>query len=1098
MALQFIFGPSGAGKSQYIYNQIIHDSLERPSENFILLVPEQYSMALQRKMVMLHPHGGTMNIDVIGFNRLSYRVFDELNVKPARVLEDFGKSMLIRQVAGQNKDALTVFGGCIDKSGFIDEVKSLMSEMYQYDISGEKLETVINALDMSGENPILLRKLQDMQVIFSAFSDRIRDSYIVAEQMTELLSQYVDQSDNIRNSTIVLDGFTGFTPIQLNLLRRIMACARDVKVVLTMDHRAYKKRILAEHELFYLTAETRRQLIRIADELHLPVKEDVFVGEKRCARWTETQDKKRELQHLERNLFRYPYEKYEGVPQEIHITEYDTPRKEVAGIAGSIRRLVMEKGYRYRDIAVICGNLEETLHYVEQIFPLYDIPFFLDYSRPVKNDPHVDAIGHVLKIVEDDFSYDSVFAFLKSGVISDLGVDETEMLENYVLARGIRGFGWWKKEFDSEVEDTRRFIMDILEPFYDSLNREQNSVREYVDAVSVLMYRLDYENHMSETAGLYDKLCDVLKKMLEIMPDDMVGTGEFHELLDLGLKDMNYGMIPNMLDMVIVGDITRTRIDEVRALYVLGVNDGVIPKRGVPAQIITDREKESLAEYDLFLAPTARINAYVEQLYLYMNMTKPKDQLFLSYAGRNSKNEGSSPSYIIGRIQNIFPDLSVAAGENGTYYAGTAKTEVSRLISGLRRLLEGDVSGQDETLQILRLYMDRENHEQIDLIWNAMHYHNIPEPLTEDVTRLLQLRLMSQSVSRLERFAGCAYSYFLQYTLGLQERNTGGIDNRDIGNILHSAMEKLFRHVHDNLDNAWDHVTEEERNSLVTNFVTQAFDEEYGEEQSENGRYAYLKGVLTRIGKRTAGSLCSIAGQNGLIPEYFEYRFCEKIPYGDHGMSMTLRGIVDRADLYYDTEHNRISLRVIDYKSGKNEFKVSELYEGLQLQLAVYTDIMLQLVEEEYNRGKTPDSFDYVSVVPEGMYYYQMRDPYINAENADEAEEKRAKELKLYGMSDKDSDVFDTVLRYAMKKTGDIAQQIADGHIEKSPIVKNGTPVCEYCIYSEVCRFDTKLGGNSYRYPRYRESDKQKIYQAISSVMGGEQDGMDRGTEESD
>lgn len=248
MALQFIFGPSGAGKSQYIYNQIIHDSLERPSENFILLVPEQYSMALQRKMVMLHPHGGTMNIDVIGFNRLSYRVFDELNVKPARVLEDFGKSMLIRQVAGQNKDALTVFGGCIDKSGFIDEVKSLMSEMYQYDISGEKLETVINALDMSGENPILLRKLQDMQVIFSAFSDRIRDSYIVAEQMTELLSQYVDQSDNIRNSTIVLDGFTGFTPIQLNLLRRIMACARDVKVVLTMDHRAYKKRILAEHE----------------------------------------------------------------------------------------------------------------------------------------------------------------------------------------------------------------------------------------------------------------------------------------------------------------------------------------------------------------------------------------------------------------------------------------------------------------------------------------------------------------------------------------------------------------------------------------------------------------------------------------------------------------------------------------------------------------------------------------------------------------------------------------------------------------------------------------------------------------------------------
>lgn len=1090
--------------------------MKHPERNYILLVPEQYSMALQRKMVMLHPKGGTMNIDVIGFNRLAYRVFDELSVKPFKILEDFGKTMLIRQVAGCKRDELSIYGGCLDKSGFIDEVKSLMSEMYQYDISRERLRQATEELSSVEGGGLLRRKLQDMCTIFEAFDERMKDTYIVAEQTTELLAQYVGQSQQIKNSVIVMDSFTGFTPIQLGLIKRLIACAREVRVVLTIDYKSYRKRKLAEHEVFYLTRQTHEALLRLAEEMRVQVKEDIFIGQQGCARW-KGRTGGGALQHLESHLFRYPYEKYVGVPENIRITEYDTPRRELMGIAAQIRRFVMYEGYRYKDIAIISGNLEGTTGYAEQLFPLYDIPYFLDCSRPIKNNPFVDAIGHALKLLEDNFSYDSMFAFLKSGVLPELSYDETEQLENYVLAKGVRGIHSWKRSFGEEVEETRQYVMELLLPFYERAGGNgARKVQDYVSAVISLMQALCYERRMEEFGGLYDKLCAVLDKLLEIMPEDEVEIAEFNELLDLGLKELTLGIIPNMLDMVIVGDITRTRLDEIKILFVLGVNDGIIPKKGTPAQIISDREKETLAQqYKLMLAPTEKMNAYVEQFYLYMNMTKPKDKLYLSYTRMSGSGESMRPSYIIGRIRNIFPQLSVmsdreetfdsrSGGEAARYEPHTSATGVAQLVRGLKLLMDGGSSGETETaLQLYRLYMDRGEKDMLAHVERALNYSNIPQNLTQEVSDLIRLKFMSQSVSRLEQYAGCAYSYFLKYTVGLRERDIRGIDDRNIGNILHRAMEKMFRHVHDNLGNDWSAVSDAERDEMAGRFVEEAFCDEYDGQQLEDGRYHYLQTMLCRVGRRTAQSLCRIAEESNLKPQYFEYRFAEPFVFGRDGDKMTLKGIIDRADVYYDKAGERLLLRVIDYKSGKHEFKLSELYEGLQLQLAVYTDIMLELASQEYK----------CRAVPEGMYYYQMKDPYVEAENDAEAEEKRGRELKLRGFDGSRElqpegagagDMFAVILGYAREKACDIAARIAAGHIEKEPVRRDGRAVCEYCAYADVCRFDDKYGGNRYRYPKYKESDKQRIFEEMSQSgknnetdgAGGNRHGMDRGTGE--
>lgn len=1101
MPLQFVLGSSGAGKSHYIYNRIIEESMKNPSLNYILLVPEQYSMALQRKMVMLHPNGGTMNIDVIGFNRLAYRVFDELAVKPGKVLEDFGKTMLIRQVSGKISSELSVFGGCLDKSGFIDEVKSLMSEMYQYDISRDMLHSVIERLDDGANNTLLLNKLKDMTLIFQAFEEKIADEYIVAEQLTELLAEWVERSELIAKSIIVMDGFTGFTPIQLKLIEKLMKRAMKMYAVLSIDRKHYEKGRLAEHELFYLTAESMRNLRHIADNLGVSTETDIFIDIGKfkesggLCRWSAGRE---DLLHLESNIFRYPYKRYDKCPDNISVTLYDNPRKELMGVAHKIRELVKDEGYRFKDFAVISGDLEGITSHVEQLFPLYDIPYFLDYTRPVKNNPFIDALGHVLKLVEDNFSYDSVFAFLKSGVIDEVTGEEIEELENYVLARGIRGANRWKRKWNDKVEDSRQYFMNLILPFYKKIssNGSKTKVSEYVEAVRELIDRLNYEEKMSDTPGLFDKLQELLTKMLEIMADDYVGISEFNELMDLGLKDLSLGMIPSNIDMVIVGDITRTRLDEIKVLFIIGVNDGIIPKKGVQAQVISDREKDKLSKLGFALAPTEKLNSYIEQFYLYINMTKPSDRLYLSYTIMNNANDGMRPSYIISRLKNIYPKLDIVTDRNLGTKVSTKAASMDGLIQGIQQILEGDNSSVDETLRLCRLYMNSGDDKLIKMIKKAMCYDNIPKHLSDDVVDLIKLRLMSQSVSRLEQFANCAYSYFLQHTLGLKEREINGIDNRNIGNILHSAMERMYRHVHDNMNNDWTSLDDSGRDELITLFVDRAFDEEYlgidveeVQDISDDGRYGYIRNMLVRIGKRTAKALCRIVRDDSLVPKYFEYKFSENISFGEQDGSMTLRGVVDRGDIYYSPKSNSLVLRIIDYKSGNHDFKLSQLYEGLQLQLSVYMNIMLGLVDGQYNRGRKED--DRIDIIPEGMYYYQMRDPYVEAVDDGKAEEARDKELKLKGLKNSDAEYFSNIIKYSMNKAENIASDILSGDISKNPISKDMGSACDYCSYASVCRFDDKNGGNKLRYLRYKESEKDKIYEEIVKVLGGNQNEVD-------
>ncbi|MBE5943421.1 MAG: hypothetical protein E7258_00715 [Lachnospiraceae bacterium] len=1085
MSLQFILGPSGAGKSHYIYNKIINDSMTNPETNYILLVPEQYSLALQRKMVTLHPRGGSMNIDVIGFNRLSYRIFDELNIKPGKVLEDFGKTMLIRQVAGEVKEQLSVFSNNLDKSGFIDEVKSIMSEIYQYNLDMQSMEQTIERIKETGDK-LLADKLHDICIIIKAFKEKISQDFIVAEEIMELLYDNISMSKLIANSVICLDGFTGFTPIQLKVVGQLMCYSKKIYSLHTIDRKSYDRAYVGEHEIFYLTKNTVNKLGRLADSFGISIEKDMFIQGDTKNRWKTESFYNEELAHLEENLFRYPYNKYTKALNNISVTAYENPRKELIGVAQHIKELVVKKGYRYKDIAIISGDLEGMTAYVDQILPTYDIPYFLDYKRPLKNNPYIDSINHLFRIVEEGFSYDSVFAFLKAGIIDEMSTEQIETLENFVLARGVRGFKYWNTIWDDEADIPRQIFMDKIVDFYNAVSGKTLTIEEYVEALHIFMDKMNYEKAMSETKGLYDKICSLLQKMKEILGLKKVDIGEFAELIDLGIKDLGLGMIPGKIDMVTVGDITRTRLEDIKALFVVGVNEGIIPRKSTPSQIISDRDKEALSNFNFELAPTEKMNTFIEQFYLYINLTKPSHRLYVSYTNMNGATQPIRSSYFIGRLTNIFSKLKVEQNRGTTCFIATPEAAQDYLIEGLWSILLGEKVDISKVYGLYKVYEELGYTHTLQRIVDAMTYMNVPKHLSDEVKDLIRLNLASVSVSRLEQYSNCAYSYYLKYILGLREREIRAIDNLSTGNILHTAMERLYRHVYDNMKNDWSAIKEEERDELVERFIDYAYDKEYNGKIIDEGKYQYLRTILKRIGKRTAKTLVNISGNDKFAPVLFEHRFTKEITLHD-GTKVNLVGVVDRGDVYYDSVENKLKIKIIDYKSSEHNFKLNEVFEGLQLQLSVYMQIVTELMDETYN--KTGEHK--VEILPEGMYYYQMKDPYVKGDTAVKAEQKREKEFVLKGFEAINRESFDKILEYAMCKVKDISKNILSGNIEKRPIKHENNTACKWCPFASVCRFDARGGINSYKYYQFKNTDNENIYIAIDETLGGEANAMD-------
>ncbi len=1181
MSLQFIIGSAGSGKTRYLYDNLIGRSLEEPYSSFIAIVPEQFTMQTQKEIVCLHPAHGTMNIDIVSFNRLAYRVFEELAVEHPAVLDDMGKSMVLRKVASEQRQNLSLYAGHLNQTGFISQMKSMLSELYQYGIHPEDLDRVKN----DTKSALLKAKCGDLALIYRAFQKEIKDRFITAEEILDVLCRVLPDSELIRESVITLDGYTGFTPVQYRLLELMMIHAKQVIVTVTADPAAEPYRRGKIQDLFYMGKEMICRLTDLAAKNGVDRDRDVIMN----GRFAPAPS----IRYVESHLYRYG-QAADWEPEEIEILKAQSPAQEIACTADRIHRLVQEEGIRYREIAVITGDLPGYRNEIANRFQAEKIPCFIDDKKSILENAMIEFIRAALEAVRRDFDYESMFRFLKTGLAAD-DREEMDRLENYCLALGIRGFDRWNETWEYVCRSGRDLNMDRLNEFraqvlapLAELRRALRDTDRTVGTMTQAVIRcmedcriqekMEWFREKFEAEGqyslareygqVYDRVMELFDRLRELLGDEKVSLKEYNEILDAGLGEIQLGVIPATVDRVVAGDITRTRLDKIRVLFFVGVNEGIVPGRKDSQSLLTDTDREVFRSYQMELAPTSREDSFIQRYYLYLTLTKPSERLILSCSLYDQAGKSRRPSQLIGELQRMFPRLSAVDMEEQETSAVSVNGGKERLIQGLRTYASGKWkipedaeqgvmnsgtsesaeqgmmgSGASEdmkkdTPEAVKKAEDREARRFLELyhwfsdqpeyakavrqLTEAAFYSYERKGISKAAARALYGVVLQGSVTRLERYAACAYAHFLSYGLELEERQEYRIQAADMGNLFHSAIDLCFKTAEEQ-GVSLVNMTDQERNALVRRSVDQVTAEYGNTILQSSARNQYLADRIGRMTERTIWALTEQLRRGDFEPAGFEVAFSAvdnlkamKIKLSDEE-ALHLRGRIDRLDLCRDKTH--IYVKIIDYKSGSTEFDLAAVYYGLQLQLAVYMDAVMELTERK-NPGR--------EVVPAGIFYYHIKDPLVEREQGqtpEDIEEQIFRELKMSGLVNSDMEAirhldreiqeksdmipvilkdgavqpsrssaadsrrFDALRRYVRGKIAQDGREILEGRIQALPHKKGNRTACDYCPYHGVCGFDTRISG--YRFRRFPSAEPEQIWAEIIAGKGGAADEMD-------
>lgn len=1090
MSLQYIFGGSGAGKSTYLYNSIIKESIKNPLENYIIVVPEQYTMATQKRVVELHPRKGVLNIDVVSFERLAYKVFEEVGAADYPVLDDTGKNLIVRRVLEQNKKDLRFFGSNISNTGFVSELKSVISEMLQYDISVDKLLDINKNVD---NNSLLGMKLDDISLIYGGFREFIKNNYITSEEILDLMCRKVTESSKIRGSVIAFDGFTGFTPVQYRLMAILLDMCKEVKVALTIDISEYVNINEGIESLFYMTKDTVAHLNRICDEGHINV-DKVTVGEDTVlTRFAAS----KELAFLEKNIFRPGLRYYSGKVNDIVMYAGITPKDEIQYVSGEILKLTRLQGFRYNEIAVVTGDISVYGKLAANIFAQNDIPYFLDQKLHVTDNCLVEMITAVLDVIEKNYTYDSMFRYLRTG-LTGLSDENIDILDNYCLAVGIKGRKQWSTQWcrkfrssgiTTDLNMLNELRLNVMEPLTEldkELKEADGNVRLMTTALYKFLVGLHCEEQMSllakshgdEYRQIYKKIMELFDKIVHLLGSEKVSVKEYNRIMASGFDEIKIGLIPPTKDCVVIGDIERTRLDNIKAMFFIGVNDGYVPKKSDSRSVLSETDRQKLKEMEVSLSMSVREKAFVQRFYLYLIMTKTSGRLYITYAYNSMDMKAILPSYIVRMLKKMFPGMNVLS------YDDTVK--------------------EHSYIKI----------PKTELEWTD---ENLAKILADGVALKLYGKELTGSVTSFEQFASCQYAYFCRYGLDLSEREEYRFAVNDFGTILHAVIEDVSKNIKRN-KKSFVLLSDEERRSLVSESIHAVADNYGNTILKSTSRNEYLIKRMEDLADKTLWAIGKQLADGLFTPDTFEKGFLTRIEDLPHDVSFFMQGKIDRIDICEDDEN--VYVKVVDYKTGHADFDLFKTYYGLKIQLFTYMREAIAY-EKKKHEGK--------NVIPAGLLYYNIDNPIVETKQTDDSaiEELIRKELRMKGVVNSNKNIISkldstegtslnipvtvgksgnidaskskvltteellAVGRYVDKENLDKATKILDGSIHINPYEKGNENSCAYCPYNSVCGFSEDMPGVKFRRLEYMSPDD-----IWAQIKGNEEKQKDTGKDE--
>lgn len=1117
MALQLILGASGTGKTIYLYDTVTALAAEHPETDYYFIVPEQFTLQTQKELVQHNPAGGIFNIDVLSLARLAHKVFGELGKEQRKVLKDIGKSMVVKRVLSACKDKLILFGANAGQTGFVEEAKSLLSELFQYGIGEAEL---LDMMEDNKENELLCKKLSDVVLLVRKFNELLGEQYMTSEGIYDALAECIGESRTMKQCVVILEGFTGFTPSQYELLRKILHLAKTVYLSVTITKEAAfgPKR---DHDLFAMSRNTVDRVIRLAEEVHCEVLPPVVAGEQDYRHKEGTA-----LHHLWENLFRYPVQvNHNPAEQELRVFAGADAKAECRYAVTKILQLIQTKGYRYRDIAVIVSDINQYGELMEQELLSSEIPCFLDYKKNMSENSFAEYLKAVLRLAEAGFHTDGVFSYVKnalSGWEKELVYD----LENYCLALGIKGYQFekeWKKIYRTHTEVSlenlnrlRERLLAEIKPLILAFQDKNATVEDFTRALFYFLKDHGLEQRLKEKeeeflaagerlrareyAQVYRVVLELFDQLVELLGKEKITPKEYRELVETGLREAKVGLIPTGSEQIVIGDMERTRLKEIKALFFLGVNDGKVPAASGNQGILSDKDRKELSKDKFELAPDPVTRAGNGQFYLYMNLTKPSEQLYLTYAAVGEDGKAIRTSYLIGKIKALFSKLSVHTEYDSAAEALVQNDKGRRaFLTSLREFAAGEAeAGFGELYRwnagvLLKEELDR-------LIRQAVMIAE-KEQLSPETAKALYGNTIVGSVTRMEQYARCAFAHFLQYGLGLEERQEYRLQAPDIGNLYHDGLKRFGNELLA-MGKKWQEISSEEREALAGRCAKEAVEAYATDIFLSSAKNQYVTKQMERVLKKTLDILTVQLTGSEFSPEAFERSFF----HTDRNLS--LHGIIDRVDSC-ETENGKL-IKIVDYKSGARDFSMEELYYGLSMQLAVY---MTAILREQENKN----------AIPAAMFFYHVDDPMV--EKSGHVEQDVLKKQRVKGLvndkieivqkldnafadaagglaasvksvkipveTDKEghykksskvatSEMFTAISDYVYQKLKEESEEILSGAAEIAPYKCKKKTGCDYCSYASVCGFDKKSGS---KYRMLESMSDDEVFEKLCSPM---------------
>lgn len=1033
MSLRFIIGRAGSGKTRTCLDEIRAELMARPAGSpLVLLVPEQATFQAEYVLASTPGLTGFIRAQVLSFRRLAYRVLQEAGGAARPHIGDLGKRMLLRRLLEQRRDEIRVFRRSTGQPGFADTLARTLGEIKNYCVEPEDLVSASAALrDLQGAET-LAEKLEDLYLIYNDLEDFLADRFIDPDDYLNLLADRLAHTGAVRNGEVWVDGFSGFTPQEYRVLSSILHNAGRVSITLCADLKTLGGKP-DQTGMFYPIRETYESLCELAAREGVVVERPLVLDEAVKTRYLSTG-----IAHLERCFFRYPAPVLDDADGGVTLAVAANPRAETEGVAREITALCRDAGYSYRDIIVLLRDLDTYPNLISSVFADHGIPVFIDQKRPVMHHPLVELVRSALEVYNSDWSFDPVFRFLKTD-LTPLSREEVDLLENYVLAHGIRGSRWnderpWEYrrrlslEEDSEITDLEAEELDAINSirrqgafFLHSFCRaagQAANVREITEALFNLLAAMEVPemleswSRVAESNGqleaarehsqIWDGLTAMFDQVVEALGDEALSVMEYAAVLDAGLESMRLGLIPPGLDQVVVCSLERSRSPDARAAFVMGVSDGVLPARVSDRGILSEGERERLQAVGLNLAPGSRRRVFDEQYLVYIALTRSSEKLYLSYPLADDEGGAIAPSPVAARVRELLPGLEVKfwpvepdgdETDDLEFVCNPVRT-LSHLVTRMREVKAGRRVAplwQD----VYSWFMRSGYKQKTSFVLSSLFKSNREGRLSAGVGRALYGRRLKTSVSGIEKFRACPFSHFLDKGLNLQERTVFKIGAPDLGQFFHAAL-KLFGDRVRELGISWGRLDSEQCRELAGDVVDKLAPRLQSEILLSTARRRYLTGKLKKTIQRTALVLSEHSRRGSFQPVGLEIAFG---PDGDlpsvtfvlpDGSEMVLTGRIDRIDAVKGDQG--VYLRIIDYKSGRVTVSLQDIYHGLKLQLLAYLDVALRYAEKLAG----------VKGMPGAILYFRIDDPLVRTDGempaAVDLEKKILREFRMTGM----------------------------------------------------------------------------------------------------